>query len=130
MWLLPIIDAIQEGPSNRYQHLHTIDVDLQWTCGWDVIYLLKLPALEKLFLRSMSCAVEVIDVDELGLPLEASSSKIHTLVLHDLDVLGEYIEHMAASCQASSHFECGRKSFNPTRRNHEPWAQVGSSWLA
>jgi hypothetical protein len=129
MWLFPILDAIYQGiPMDRYKNLHTINVELQLRCGWDVVYLLNLPALEKLFMRGMHCTAEVIDIEDLHLPLEAKSSKVHTLVLHDFEVPAELIEHMVASCRALSHFECERHSASAARR--VPWLQIGSIWLA
>jgi hypothetical protein len=40
VWLLPIISAIQEVMTERYQNLHTIDVDLQWRYAWEAAHLL------------------------------------------------------------------------------------------
>jgi hypothetical protein len=93
----------------------------------DVAHLLKLPGPRKLALARLSCNDEV--VEPLDWPVEASSSAVKTLILHNSNVPADFPVHMVASCHALSQVEIERPQMR-TRSQHEPWAETGTTWLA
>ena len=130
VWLLPVVDAATllffevDDNTGWYEHLHTLEVNMNQKCGTYLAFLFALPRLRRLSISSVRWqpADDGIAIEDNIWPDSHPTSKVHVLELEDMDVDADFIVRMIDCCQTLTSFKCDRNTdgiFDSSR----PWCE-------